>query len=178
MRFLLSFWPGGGWSHGETPRPRTTEEPKQAAGLLRAGTAPTSSGRAASPIFVRGLLTKTGTDSLWAPSVFSSIPNNSSLPICLFPCCFHFSRCAALGRGKDNARGRAREQRGPALPWSWPRAACCPLHRSTWGWAAAGTRESHSSSAPAEGKILTFSMSPATRPLVLPTVVERETQIL
>lgn len=46
----------------------------------------------------------------------------------------------------------------------------------TWNWAAEETGESHSSSALTKWKILTFSVSPATGLLVLPTAVE--TQIL
>lgn len=44
--------------------------------------------------------------------------------------------------------------------------------------AAQESGESHSSLAPAKWKILTFSVPPATRLLVLPTAVEKETQIL
>lgn len=58
---LLAWWKVISKRNSEA---RTTEKPNQDVGLLRARTEAPSSGAAASPISVRGLLIKTGTDSL------------------------------------------------------------------------------------------------------------------
>lgn len=71
--------------------------------------------------------TKVETESPWALSVFSTVPYNVSLLICLFSLDFDQTPCAEIRQGKGQCVGQGT---GSAGNWSvveWPGTACCPL---------------------------------------------------
>lgn len=120
-----------------------------------------------------------GTDFLWVLPVFPSVTSNFSLQICLLSSCFHSATCAAMRQGKGWCTGQGIGSAGKWPVIVWAGTACCPLAPlPPETGAAEDTGESHYSLASSKWKILTFSVSPTTRLLVLPTAVERETQIL